>query len=105
MDLSMRIVCVRRSEGSEPPSLRGARLEWGREVLGGMGERTFEGSGFEEAEHVHAEFFQVFREDQLAWWVGAGKAFPVAGEDVDGLLGQSASDVFQRSLGHLGCSC
>lgn len=29
----------------------------------------FEGAGFNEAENVHAEFFEVFREDELAWWV------------------------------------
>jgi len=30
---------------------------------------AFEGSAFEEAKHVHAEFFQVLWEDELPWWV------------------------------------
>lgn len=67
-------------------------------------ELTFEGTGFEEAEHVHAELLEVFWEHQLAWWMGAGEAFSIAGEDVDGLLGQSTSDFFQCSFGHFGCS-
>lgn len=64
MDLSMRIVWVRRSEGSAPAvkelgGVRGHRAE----------DLAFEGSALEEAEHVHAEFFQVLREDELPRWV------------------------------------
>lgn len=95
MDLIMRIVWVRRSEGSVPAV---KRSEGGGEV--GDGEFTFEGAGFEESEHVHAEFLQVFWEHQLAWRMRAGEAFSIAGEDVDGLLGQSTSDVFQCPIGH-----
>lgn len=54
----------------------------------------FEGAGFGEAEYVHAEFFEVFGEDELAWWVGAGDRFAVAGEDVDRFLGQDVANVF-----------
>lgn len=96
----MRMVWVRRSEGSDPAA--GGRLEggWG----GGDVECTFEGAGFEEAEHVHAEFLQVFGEDELAGWMRAGEAFPIASENVNGLLGQSTSNVFQRPFGHFGRS-
>lgn len=66
----------------------------------GNGDFTFEGAGFEEAEHVHAEFLQVFWEHQLAWWMRARETFPIAGEDVDDLLGQSTSNVFQGPFGH-----
>ena len=40
---------------------------------------TFESSAFEEAEGVHAELFEVFGEDKLAWRMVAGECFSVAG--------------------------
>lgn len=59
----------------------------------GSWELTFERAGFEEAEHVHAEFFQVFWEDELTGWMGAGEAFPIASEYIHSLLGQRTSNI------------
>ena len=47
----------------------------------------FEGAAFDEPEDVHAEFFEVLGEHELARRVRAGEALAVAGEDVDCLLG------------------
>lgn len=43
----------------------------------------FEGAAFGETEYIHAEFFEVFGEDKLAWWVRARNCFAIASEDVD----------------------
>ena len=60
----------------------------------------FEGSRLYETEDVHAEFFQVFGEDELAWWMGAGEGLAVAGEDVNGFFGEGSADIFKRFLCH-----
>lgn len=65
---------------------------------------TFESPAFEEAEGEHAEFFEVFGQDELTGRMGAGKGFAVPGEDVDSLFGEGAADIFERSLGHPGGS-
>ena len=63
---------------------------------------TFEGAAFEEAECVHAEFFEILGQDELAGRVGAREGFAVASEDVDGLFSESVTDVFEHTLRHTG---
>lgn len=65
----------------------------------------FEGARFDQAEDVHAEFFEVFGEDELAWGVGSRTGFSVAGEDVDGFFGEGVSDVFEWAFDHSRRSC
>ena len=61
---------------------------------------SFEGTGFEEAEIIHGELFEVFGQDELAGRVRAGGHAAMAGEDIDGLLGESVTDVFKRAFRH-----
>ena len=63
-------------------------------------EGTFEGSAFEEAEGVHAEFLEVLGEDELPWRMRAGEGFAVAGEYVDCFFGEGIADVFESTLCH-----
>ena len=62
----------------------------------------FEGAALDQAEDVHAEFFEIFGKHELAWWVRAGEALAVAGEDVDGFFGEGVADIFQGAFSHAG---
>lgn len=44
----------------------GQRSQNSRVGVWGGARDTFEGSGFQKPEYIHAEFFQVFRKDELA---------------------------------------
>lgn len=61
---------------------------------------SFEGTRLDESKHVHAELFEVLRQDELARWTVSGEILPVASENIDCLLCQCASNVFETLLGH-----
>lgn len=69
-----------------------------------MSGSTFKGPGLQKTQDIHAEFFEIFGEDELAGRVRAGEGFSVAGKDIDCLFGESASDVLNWLFSHPCCS-
>ena len=63
----------------------------------------FEGATFVKTEDVHAEFFKIFREDELAGGVGTREGFAVAGEDVNRFFGEGCAEVFHGPFDHASC--